>query len=110
MVTGVPLSQRRKQWREFNQAELLAVQVAEYCNLVHRNDILQRKHRRLQAKLNSTERLGNLIGSFYVTGDAPSLVILVDDVITTGATLHEAAKALKLAGTQEVWGLVVAKG
>jgi predicted amidophosphoribosyltransferase len=38
------------------------------------------------------------------------LVILVDDVVTTGATLHEAAKALKKAGALEVWGLVVAKG
>jgi ComF family protein len=110
VVLGVPLSQRRERWREFNQAQLLAMQVAEYCNLEFRNDILQREHRPAQAKLNSSERLHNLIDSFQATTTSPSLIILVDDVVTTGATLHEAAKALKKAGALEVWGLVVAKG
>mgnify|MGYP001179605539 CR=1 FL=1 len=110
VVMGVPLSQRRGRWREFNQADLLALQVAEYCNLEYTNDILQREHRRAQAKLNSAERLHNLMDSFYVTARPPLLVILVDDVVTTGATLQEAAKTLKQAGTLEVWGLVIAKG
>lgn len=110
VVMGVPLSERRRRWREFNQAELLAEQIAAYCNLECNNTLLKRQHRKPQARLNSSERINNLVGSFYVTGKAPSIVILVDDVVTTGATLHEAARALKDAGTTEVWAFVVAKG
>lgn len=110
VVMGVPLSQQRRRWREFNQAELLAAQIADYCNLEFDNTLLRRQHRKPQVKLNSSERLNNLIGSFYLTGNAPSIVILVDDVVTTGATLHEAARALKQVGTAEVWAFVVAKG
>lgn len=110
VVIGVPLSQRRRKWREFNQAELLAEHIANYCNLEFNNTILKRQHRKPQAKLNSSQRLKNLVDSFYLTGTAPSIVILVDDVVTTGATLHEAARALKDAGTTEVWSFVVAKG
>lgn len=109
-VIGVPLSVRRQKWRGFNQAELLAQYIAEYCNLEFRKDILIRSHASPQANLSSVERLTNLKNTFQVQGSVPALVIVVDDVITTGATLNECAKVLKQAGVQEVWGLVVAKG
>lgn len=110
VIIGMPLSSRRQRWREFNQANLLATHIADYCNLEYRNDFLYREHRKPQAKLTSTERLHNLANSFFVKGSVPRLVIIVDDVITTGATLHESAKVLKQAGAQEVWGLILAKG
>jgi len=109
-VIGVPLSSRRQKWRGFNQAELLAQYVADYCNLSFRQDLLSRVHRSPQANLNSVERLSNLKNTFKIQGEVPALVILVDDVITTGTTLHECAKVLKAKGAEEVWGLVVAKG
>ncbi len=47
--------------------------------------------------------------AFVIRGDAPDVVLLVDDVVTTGATLTSAARALRAAGTAEVHGLVVAR-
>jgi ComF family protein len=110
VVIGMPLSNRRQRWREFNQADLLASHIAHFCNLEQSKNFLFREHRKPQAKLSSTERLHNLAESFFVSGSSPELVIIVDDVVTTGASLNEAARALKQAGALEVWGLVVAKG
>ncbi len=109
-VIPVPLSRKRFRYREFNQAELLASHIASYCGLQIRIDILFRSHSTPQVKLTGIARQKNLEGLFHVKQTPPNIVLLVDDVITTGATLHESAKVLKQAGTKEVWALVVAKG
>lgn len=109
-VIPVPLSPRRRKWRGFNQAELLAGQVADFAGLVCLTQVLQRRHRRAQATLQAAERASNVVGAFWAAESVPPLVILVDDVVTTGSTLQACAKALKEAGAEEVWCLVVAKG
>ena len=66
-----------------------------------------------QAMLSGEERRQNLTNAFVFDtqdGAVPAKVLLVDDVFTTGSTLKECAKALKAAGVQTVWGLVLAKG
>jgi len=66
-----------------------------------------------QAELSDEERKENLKGSFSCR--SPDLVkgkkiILIDDVYTTGSTMEECAKVLKMAGAKEVVGIVVARG
>jgi len=113
LIMPVPLSKRRLRWRGFNQAELLARRVAEKYGLeLDKDNLIRTKHKKAQAKLNEIERLKNIKDCFVWQGGNLNKrnIILIDDVVTTGATLNECAKVLKAAGAGEVWGLVVAKG
>ncbi|MEK7067625.1 MAG: ComF family protein, partial [Patescibacteria group bacterium] len=113
LVMPVPLYPRRARWRGFNQSEILARFVAEHFNLPVDIDNLRRlRATRDQASLGEAERKSNVAGSFSWQGEKLSgrNIILVDDVVTTGATLEACAQALKQAGAKQVWGLVVAKG
>jgi len=113
LVIPVPLSTKRLRWRGFNQAELLAREVAEkYALALDDNNLIRVKHKKPQAKLNEIHRLVNVKDCFsWQGGDLNKKnIILIDDVVTTGATLNECAKILKASGAGEVWGLVVAKG
>jgi ComF family protein len=113
LVVPVPLSKKRLRWRGFNQAELLARKVAGKYRLALDGDSLIRiKHKTAQAKLDEIHRLENIKGCFSWQGGNLNKknIILIDDVVTTGATLNECAKVLKASGAGEVFGLVVAKG
>ena len=113
LVIPVPLSKKRLRWRGFNQAELLAEKIAQNYNLEldHKN-LIRIKHKKPQAKLDEIHRLENIKDCFKWRGNNLNKknVILIDDVVTTGATLNECAKVLKASGAGEVFGLVVAKG
>lgn len=113
LVVPVPLSRKRLRWRGFNQAELLAKKVAEKYGLaLDSHNLIRIKHKKPQAKLNEIHRLENIKGCFSWQGGNLNKknIILIDDVVTTGATLNECAKVLKASGAGEVFGLVVAKG
>ncbi|KKS33519.1 MAG: Competence protein F [Parcubacteria group bacterium GW2011_GWC2_42_12] len=113
LVVPVPLSRKRLRWRGFNQAELLARRVAEKYGLeLNSGNLIRVKHKKAQAKLNEIHRLENIKNCFVWRGGNLNKknIILVDDVVTTGATLNECAKILKANGAGEVFGLVVAKG
>lgn len=111
VVTAVPLSKERQRKRGFNQSALFAKQLAEpvydYVEL-----LIKKRVTLPQVKLNKTQREKNLLRSFAVkTGSVvPEQVILVDDVITSGSTLKEAAKVLRKAGVQQIWALTIAHG
>lgn len=113
LVVPVALAKKRLRWRGFNQAELLARKVAEKYGLpLDICGLVRVKHKNPQAKLAEAARLKNIKDCFdWRGGDLKKRsIILVDDVVTTGATLNECAKVLKANGAGEVWGLVVAKG
>jgi len=113
IIMSVPLHKKRLRWRGFNQAEKLALPIAENFNLEVNTENLRRvKNTRAQAKLNEVERRKNIKESFAWQGKILNgrNIILIDDVATTGSTMEECAKVLKLAGAGEVWGAVVAKG
>jgi len=113
LVVPVPLSGKRLCWRGFNQAELLARKIAENYGLgLDANNLIRIKHKKPQAKLDEVHRQENIKGCFVWRGNNLNKknIILIDDVVTTGATLNECAKILKASGAGEVWGLVVAKG
>lgn len=112
-VIPVPLHKKRKNWRGFNQAELIAGQFASRTYLPLITDKLVRiKYLRPQAGLKEKERVENIKSCFIWKGEnlMGKNIILIDDVVTTGSTLNECAKVLKENGAGEVWGLVVAKG
>lgn len=112
LTIPVPLAPQRLRERGYNQSLLLAQ--ALNCPNIH-SQLLQRTHETpTQVRQGRAARLRNLRGAFAVapthhailTGRA---VLLVDDVITTGATLHAAAQALLAAGAAEVHAVALAR-
>ncbi|OGF52195.1 hypothetical protein A2739_01340 [Candidatus Giovannonibacteria bacterium RIFCSPHIGHO2_01_FULL_43_100] len=113
IVLAIPASIARKKSRGYNQAELLAEKFSKKTSLEYFADVLiKSKNTTSQTSLAGRERLFNQKDSFAVLNPEKiknKKIILVDDILTTGATLSEAARVLKEAGALEVTGLVVAK-
>lgn len=117
-ITYVPMYLKREKRRGFNQAKLIAKELAKKssCQVV---SLLEKvKDTEEQAKLNKQERLENVKDSFEFCNKLSLLqvnklsllqIILVDDVYTTGATMKECCKVLKKAGIEKVWGFVLAR-
>lgn len=111
LVTSVPLHPKERRRRGFDQAALLGRELANKLGLPYRPVLTKITPTRPQKELSALERSGNLLGVFEVT--QPELVenrtvLLVDDVITTGATLDECAKMLKIYGAVEVYAVTAA--
>ena len=109
-VTYVPASKAAFRQRGFDHAELLAGQVAELSG-IGRIGLLGRPKARDQRGLGARGRIANLNAAFKVErGNADGLrLLLVDDVMTTGATLCAASDALLGAGAERVFGLTFAR-
>lgn len=110
LLIPVPLHKKRFKWRGFNQAELIADFITSNCKATINKDLIRTKHKKPQAKLDKEKRQQNIINCYAWKGASlkGKNIVLLDDVVTTGSTLNECAKVLKLAGAKEVWGLVVA--
>ena len=113
VITPVPLYRLRWWQRGFNQAHALAHQLSRRMGVTLAPGVLTRvRATKPQAGLSHHERRRNVDGAFAVRrNDAVrgKRVILVDDVMTTGATLGACAKALKAAGARSVAALTVAR-
>jgi ComF family protein len=112
-VVPVPLHRVRRRWRGFNQAELLAERLMPVFSAARLSGSLVRiRPTRAQSGLDDTaSRRANVRGAFAVAPDASfkgQTVLLVDDVMTTGGTMAECARALKRAGAETVDVLAVA--
>jgi ComF family protein len=111
-VLPIPLSAQRLAERGYNQAWLLARQLCP-----HKADpqwLLRTRDTPSQRTLPRAERLGNLVGAFAAEPlRALQLqgkrVVLVDDVMTSGASLHTAARALRQAGVAHITAVVLAR-
>lgn len=108
MIVPVPLSRLRLLLRHFNQAAILALELSRQTG-VPMNPMLLRRTRwtRSQVGMTRDERRRNMAGAFGVprharTALAGRSVLLVDDVVTTGATVNACARALKRAGAARV--------
>ena len=114
-ILPMPLSTQRLRERGFNQSLVLACAVADAQVRKVRHDALLRIRDTLpQSSLPQSERQANVARAFVVHPDhftalRGKKVILVDDVMTTGASLHAAAQALIRAGTEPVTALVFAR-
>lgn len=112
VVIPVPLHQKKLKFRGYNQADLLALPLAERLGYRYLPILQKIEMTRNQADLDRLRRIENLRGAFtaqITPSIGERIVLLVDDVVTTGATLNECAKVLKQQQAREVWGLVVAR-
>lgn len=104
----VPLHWFKKNYRGFNQAELLANKVFGKKKVV--DDIKRIRKTKTQVGMTRDERIENLKEVFKLKDSIDfRSVILVDDVMTSGTTLEECAKTLKVGGVRKVYGLVFAR-
>lgn len=110
VLVPIPLYRLRKNWRGFNQAELLASDLAKRFGENFLPDLLLRTvDTKTQVGLSRKERKENVKGAFGVRKKLNGEnIVLVDDVFTTGSTMMEATKVLKMAGAGEVWAMAVA--
>jgi ComF family protein len=111
-VIPIPLSRQRLQERGFNQAILIAQRLSPHKL---KTQVLLRLHdTEAQSSLPRAQRLRNLRHAFMVEPAHASLlqgrrILLLDDVMTTGATLNAAAAALRASGAAHITGVVVAR-
>lgn len=112
VLVPIPLHRRRLQQRGYNQALELARPLARRLGLAMDARLLTRpKQTRAQSRLDKTKRHYNLRGAFLVDAKrvVPAHVVLIDDVMTTGATLEAAASTLRAAGVARVDAWVCAR-
>ena len=114
LITGAPISRKRLSQRGFNQAQLIADRLAELARLPSPEIITKHKDTKKQARSSFEERQANLTDSLLVEASQQPLIrrksiLLIDDVISTGATLNECARVLKKAGAKQVFGVGIAQ-
>jgi ComF family protein len=112
LVVPVPLSPGRLRQRGFNQAQLLAEHVAESVRGTLVVDVLTRCERPPQSTLKLTDRLSNVAGAFACAKPrvlSGKRILLVDDVVTTGATVSACADTLADAGARRIAVLAFAR-
>jgi ComF family protein len=109
VVTWVPLTRRRLAERGYDQARTLAIEVARAVDLPVTACLRRTRTGGSQARRSGAERRAALRGAFSPRVLVPPSVLLVDDVLTTGATATSCAEALVAAGARDVWLLTAAR-
>ena len=112
VIVPMPLHWRRRWERGFNQSELLAREIGHRWKVPVRKAVRRVKPTAPQAGLTNAKRRANVVGAFGLKRNVrldAARVLLVDDVLTTGATAAACARALKRAGAGYVALLAVAR-
>jgi ComF family protein len=112
LIAPVPLSPARQRERGYNQSGLLARPIGYYFGISYApNALCRTRETRSQVGLNAVERSINLANAFSADPKLVSghTVLVIDDVMTTGATLANCTKALLDAGANQVYGLALAR-
>jgi comF family protein len=115
IITFVPLNKKRLESRGFNQAEKIGAYLAALIGLPMVSLVERVKNTDKLHGLSSQERRRMLKNSFKLKEEAKDLVygkniLIVDDIFTTGATVDEISKVLRLAGAQELVSLTFLTG
>jgi|HigsolmetaAR201D_1030396.scaffolds.fasta_scaffold12174_2 ComF family protein len=110
-LIAVPLHHTRLAERGFNQAEELARVIAGKLRIpLLEGGLVRIRATAQQARLDAKERARNMQGAFvWQSSTPPAHVLLIDDILTTGATMGACADVLRAAGAQQVSGLVLAR-
>lgn len=114
MVTWIPVSKKRLRQRGYDQAKLIAQKLSERLELPLMRTLVKVRDNPRQSALDASARKGNVIGVYALYEKNAAAIegrnlLLVDDIITTGATMSEAAKTLKTAFPATVTGICCAK-
>lgn len=118
LILPIPLHKRRLRWRGFNQSSLLARRLSEELLpgaiiRVEEDILIRNRYTTPQMGIKDYKhRQQNLNGAFLVSNDdliKGKIILLVDDIATTGSTILECAKVLKNAGAKEVFAIVIAR-
>ncbi len=109
-VTAVPLHRARRLERGFDQSREIGWHAARALGVPWRPGLLSRvRETESQVGLTRTGRAKNVKGAFAARSGGVESALVVDDIMTTGATLSEAARALKRAGVRAVYAAAVAR-
>lgn len=113
MVSWIPLSKRRLRRRGYDQAQLMAERLAEGIGKPCAPTLIKSRDNKAQSTTRSVkERRDNVAGAYELLKDAEvsgRRILLVDDVVTTGSTLSEAARVLRKAGAKSVFAATLAR-
>ncbi|MCT4552537.1 MAG: ComF family protein [Alphaproteobacteria bacterium] len=115
LITPTPIHKKRYSKRKYNQALLIANEVANLSKKkIIRDGLIRYNFKTSQGRLSTKQRIKNVSNSFKINDNEKNKfkdknVILIDDVIATGATINECAKALKKAGAKKVIAISFAK-
>ncbi|MDH3443182.1 MAG: ComF family protein [Deltaproteobacteria bacterium] len=113
IIVPVPLHPKRLRWRGFNQSVLLAREVSRAYQVPMDPFLLQRRRETSpQTQLTEDERRKNMRGAFALGAGKSvrgKIVLLLDDVYTSGATVDECSRVLRKAGAKAVYVLTLAR-
>ncbi len=106
LIAPIPLHAVRLRERGYNQSALLSQDLSRHYGIRHRDDLLTRqKNTPTQTELGAKQRWTNMEGAFRIknlSGIDGKSIVLIDDLYTTGATVHSAAQTLKAAGAARI--------
>lgn len=109
LVVPVPLGEKRLKRRGFNQAQMLAEDIAKHFSFeLNVTAVVRSKNTDTQTSMTRAERLENVKGAFIITDKQQvrgKNILLIDDIVTTGATCDEISTILKRAGAKNVYVL-----
>lgn len=112
VIIPVPMHIKKKKRRGFNQSEEIAKIISSATHIPLSTALIKIKETRPQMELNKQERIENIKECFKIENGKEienKIILLVDDVYTTGTTMDQCAKVLKEKGAREVWGLTIAR-
>lgn len=95
VITYVPLTNKKRRERGYNQSELLAKELSKIYNIKCEPLLVKKQDKKQQKELSRKQRRGNVRGSFDIQGEIKGRrILLADDIITSGATVSECARLL----------------
>lgn len=112
LVTAVPSTKKTLRQRGFDHTELIAAEFSELVEMPYRKLLLRTKHKLDQSRLSFADRFNAVKGNFSAMPDADitgMTVLLIDDILTSGATASECAAVLKKQGAKRVYVLTFAR-
>lgn len=113
VISWIPLSKKRLRQRGYDQARLLAEEIAAKTGLPCRRLLQKVKNNSAQSLTRDAKQRRENVAGVYALDDGADVsglrILLVDDVVTTGATMSEAARILRKAGAKSVFGVTLAR-